>query len=153
MDAAYGRFDLTDAAGYRAFLVAHAHALPVAEARMALLPFARTLTPRTPLLSADLTALGVAMPKASSPTSDDMAAAWGTLYVVEGSRLGGALLARAVPPQWPSAYLGAIHPAGQWRAIQAAVDAAAEREPDVWRERMIAGALDTFALYAAAAER
>ncbi len=158
MDAAFGRFALDDADGYRAFLIAHARALPAAEARMAALPFAATLTPRVPLLAGDLAVLGSAMPMplvyprpAASNEQEDRAAAWGTLYVVEGSRLGGAMLARGVPTGWPTAYLGAVHPAGGWRAIRAAVDAAGIDKDDQWHARMVAGALETFDLYARAA--
>ena len=148
MDAAFGGYALDDRAGYAAFLTAHARALPAAEARMATLPFAATLAMRTPLLAADLAALGLAVPPALPLPDRDAAAAWGTLYVVEGSRLGGAMLARGVPAEWPAAYLRAVHPAGGWRAVRAAIDAAAGDA--AWRERMVAGALETFALYEAA---
>ncbi|WP_235532886.1 hypothetical protein [Sphingomonas sp. Leaf412] len=146
MDAAFGGYDLSDEAGYRAFLIAHARALPAAERRMRTLPFARDLPARTPLLAADLAALGEAMPAPLPFPDADEGAAWGTLYVVEGSRLGGAMLARAVPAGWPAAYLGAVHAPGQWRAIRAAIDAA-DGDPDA----MVAGALATFDLYARAA--
>lgn len=156
VDAAFGGYDLTTRDGYRDFLIAHARALPVAEARMRTLAFARTLTPRTPLLAADLAALGVAMPAPAAAdtapdTAPDTAAAWGTLYVVEGSRLGGAMLARGVPDGLPAAYLGAVHGPGDWRTIRAAIDAAAVDRDDAWRERMTAGALASFDLYARAA--
>ncbi|MGJ3630037.1 biliverdin-producing heme oxygenase [Sphingomonas sp. MMS24-JH45] len=97
VDAADGRFDLGVREDYAAFLTAHARALPAAEARMAMLPFAATLPPRAPLLAADLAALDVAPPDPLALPTVDEAAAWGTLYVVEGSRLGGAMLARGVP--------------------------------------------------------
>jgi heme oxygenase len=148
VDAGFGGYDLAAAAGYRGFLLAHARALPAAERRMAMLPFAATLAPRMPLLMRDLAALGVPAPPAMSLESDaDEASAWGLLYVVEGSRLGGAVLARGVPADWPAAYLGAVHPAGQWRAIRGAIDAAAEGQDADWHARMVAGALDAFALY------
>ena len=151
VDAAFGGFDLAGPADYRAFLTAHARALPAAEARMRSLAFARTLSPRTPLLAADLATLGEAMPAALPLAEGDDAAAWGTLYVVEGSRLGGAMLARGVPADWPASYLRAVHPPGQWRAIRAATDAAAANRDGEWHERLVAAALETFALYAAAA--
>ena len=147
VDAAFGGYDLSDAADYRAFLIAHARALPVAERRMRALPFARGLPERTPLLAADLAALGMAMPAPLSFPDAGEAAAWGTLYVVEGSRLGGAMLARALPADRPAAYLRAAHGPGQWRAIRAAIDAA-RCDPDA----VVAGALATFDLYARAAD-
>lgn len=147
VDAAFGRFAMDSVAGYRAFLIAHARALPTAEAVMRTLPFARTLAPRTPLLAADLGEMGVAMPPPlplPDPAAGDGAArAWGTLYVVEGSRLGGALLAKSVPAGMPARYLNAVHAAGQWRAIRAAIDAA-----DVDRTAMVRAALACFDLYA-----
>ncbi|KTT71416.1 biliverdin-producing heme oxygenase [Sphingomonas endophytica] len=152
VDAAFGAHDLAAPDAYRAFLAAHARALPPAEAVMAALPFARTLPRRVPLLAADLTALGMTLPVPLpfAPGTDE-ATCWGVLYVVEGSRLGGALLARQVPAGLPHAYLGAVHAPGQWRAIRHALDeAAAGRDAD-WTARMVAGALETFALYAKAA--
>jgi heme oxygenase len=152
VDHAFGSLGLNDHAHYARFLTAHARALPVAEAWMCALPFARTLAPRTPLLAQDLAALGLAMP-APVPLedADDDAARWGVLYVVEGSRLGGAMLARAVPAGLPGAYLGAVHPPGQWRTIRAAIDAAGDGQDADWGERLVAGALACFDLYARAA--
>lgn len=148
IDAAFGAHDLASPAAYRAFLLAHARALPVAEAAMQALPFGRTLPPRTPLLAADLAALDTVMPPPLAwDVAIDDAFAWGTLYVVEGSRLGGAMLVRQVPADWPRGYLGAVHGPGQWRAIRYALDEAAAQHDAPWRERMVAGALETFALY------
>ncbi len=152
VDAAFGGHDLSAPAAYRAFLRAHALALPAAERAMAALPFALTLPTRTSLLADDLGTLGMAMPDPLPfPIGDDAASRWGVLYVVEGSRLGGALLARQVPQGMPRAYLGAVHAPGQWRAIRAALDAAATGRDADWNARMVSGALATFALYAAAA--
>lgn len=152
VDAAFGAHDLSSPKAYRAFLIAHARALPAAEAVMAALPFAATLTPRRPALAADLAALGEPLP-APLPFApgEDEATRWGVLYVVEGSRLGGAMLARQVPDTLPHAYLDAVHPPGQWRAIRAALDAGAAGRDADWHARMVAGALETFALYARAA--
>lgn len=147
VDAAFGAHDLSDRAAYRRFLLAHARALPAAEAAMRALPFAHTLNPRTRLLHDDLAALGEAPPPPLPFVVEDDAARWGVLYVVEGSRLGGAMLARQVSADLPHAYLAAVHPAGQWRAIRAAIDSAAAGQDAGWHARMIDGALRTFALY------
>ncbi|WP_341208803.1 biliverdin-producing heme oxygenase [uncultured Sphingomonas sp.] len=153
VDAAFGAHDLASPEAYRRFLLAHGRALPAAERVMAALPFARTLPVRAPLLAADLTDLGVAAPDPLPfAPGDDAATLWGVLYVVEGSRLGGAMLARQVPPEMPGRYLGAVHASGQWRAIRIALDEAAIGKDSDWTARMIAGALATFALYADAAE-
>ncbi|QIG79227.1 biliverdin-producing heme oxygenase [Stakelama tenebrarum] len=64
------------------------------------------------------------------------AAIAGTLYVLEGSRLGGRFLARRLPPDFPRRYLDADQPADKWRKFlekfdallyqQALLDSAAE---------------------------
>ncbi|MEH3123908.1 MAG: biliverdin-producing heme oxygenase [Sphingomonas phyllosphaerae] len=153
VDAAFGAHDLALPGAYQRFLLAHGRALPAAERVMAALPFARTLPTRAALLAADLADVGTAQPAPLpfAPGGDE-ATLWGVLYVVEGSRLGGAMLARQVPDALPGRYLGAVHAPGQWRAIRAALDEAAAGKDSDWTARMIAGALATFALYAEAAE-
>lgn len=151
VDAAFGTLGLEDRDRYARFLRAHALALPAAEAAMRPLSFARTLTPRTPLLARDVADMGGDMPTPLDFAATDEAAAWGALYVVEGSRLGGVMLARMVPEGLPKRYLAAAHPPGQWRAIREAVDAAAPAGDPAWRERLVAGALACFALYERAA--
>lgn len=158
VDERFGGFALGDAADYRAFLEAHGRALPAVEAMLAsgvetaddavAWPAWR---PRTPLIAADLAALGAAMPLPLRFEVASDAARWGALYVIEGSRLGGQLLARSVPDGLPQAYLAARHLPGEWRGLLAALDAeAAARDAD-WGEAALAGARATFALYAQAA--
>lgn len=148
IDAAFGAHDLAAPDTYRAFLLAHARALPPAERVMQSLPLGRALPLRTALLSTDLDALGCAKPlPLAFDAPDDPAFTWGVLYVVEGSRLGGAMLVRQVPDGMPRAYLGAVHGPGQWRMIRAALDDAAAAHDATWRDRMIRGALETFDLY------
>jgi heme oxygenase len=146
VDAAFGAHDLADAAAYAKFLIAHARALPAVEAALA----ARTTLPawreRTSLLTADLADLGVPMPPPHPFALPDRTDAdWGALYVIEGSRLGGVMLARTVPPALPTRYLGAKHLPGEWRELLAAIEA---HRPD--EAGLLAGAEQTFALYAAA---
>ncbi|MBV6846384.1 MULTISPECIES: biliverdin-producing heme oxygenase [Xanthomonas] len=84
---------------------------------------------RVPALRDDLRALGQQpdLP-AALPASADDAARWGMLYVIEGSQLGGRVIARSVRKQQP-ALAGALRyfemadddPAG-WRRFQAALD-------------------------------
>ncbi len=150
VDAAFGGFDLLDRAAYARFLTAHAKALPIAEARaVAVWP---ELRPRVPLLAGDLAELGHAAPLAATPAAaNDDPRAWGALYVVEGSRLGGGMLARQVGEGLPTAYLAATHAPGEWRDIRSAIDAAGAGKDERWAEELVAGALETFDLYAAAA--
>jgi heme oxygenase len=150
VDAAFGRFDLAHRDDYARFLTAHARALPAVEAALSTASGLPPLRPRAGLLEADLTALGLPTPE---PLSLDMpvdhATAFGMAYVIEGSRLGGAVLARQVPPELPRAYLSATHLSGEWRAFGQAIDNAATDE--AWTARAIAGARRVFDLYARAA--
>lgn len=151
VDAGFGRYDLTDADDYRAFLIAHAKALPAVEAWLKDIPGLAAVRSRSEALAADLAALGEAMP---TPMAFDLthseAAGWGAMYVVEGSRLGGIMLSRSVPEGMPSAYLGAKHLSGEWRALLATID----RQPadKAWLADAVAGAKAAFALYRNAPE-
>jgi len=152
VDAAYGRFDLGDRSSYGAFLLAHARVLPAIEAVLAGSEHLSPIDPRTPLLDRDLADLGLARPTpmvVALPVS--AAAAWAMLYVVEGSRLGGVMLARSVGPGLPRAYLSAGHARGGWRNLLAALDAAAQ--DDEWMDEAIPTARAVFDLYAVAAEQ
>ena len=154
VDATFARYDLADAGDYAAFLTAHARVLPAVEHALADVEALPSFAPRTPQLAADLSALDRLMPApdmVSPPASD--AAAWGMLYVIEGSRLGGAFLARAVPDPLPKAYLSAAHERGGWRQLLQSLDAAAANGGGMWVHDAIAAARATFDLYAAAANR
>jgi heme oxygenase len=173
VDDRFGGFALDDPAAYVRFLRAHGRALPAVEAALAqagvgagagmgagaMLPPWR---PRAPLIAADLAALGAPMPP-PLPFTLDGAERWGALYVMEGSRLGGQLLARRVACGLPVAYLSAKHAAGAWRTLLAAIDAQAAaadagradagRADAGWADAALAGARATFALYAQAADQ
>ena len=153
VDAAFGHFDLTDPAAYGRFLTAHARALPAVEKALEACDTIPAFAPRTEALAADLAALGLAMPEPLplAPPENE-AAAFGALYVIEGSRLGGAMLAKQVPDGLPHAYLSAIHPPGAWRAFGETLDRAEKAGGPGWLERAIAAAEATFDLYAEAAE-
>lgn len=146
VDAGFGRYDLSDADDYRAFLIAHAKALPAIEAWLKDIPGLAAVRSRSEALAADLAALGEAMP---TPMAFDLAqseaAGWGAMYVMEGSRLGGIMLSRSVPEGMPSAYLAAKHLSGEWRALLATID----RQPadEAWVANAVAGAKAAFALY------
>ncbi|UAK26162.1 biliverdin-producing heme oxygenase [Sphingomonas nostoxanthinifaciens] len=149
-DTAFGAFDLADAGSYAAFLRAHARALPPIEALLTPGEPGWTFRPRTPDLRADLAALDEAWPAPLSvaiPT--EAAGRLGMLYVIEGSRLGGGMLAARVADGLPRAYLSAVHERGAWRAFCQALDAAYTGE--AWFASLLAGARAAFSLYAAAA--
>jgi len=151
VDGAFGRFDLSDRSGYIAFLTAHARALPAVESALAG-KVDPPLRPRADLLRRDLAELGVTMPEPLPfALPDDAASAFGAAYVIEGSRLGGGMLARTVPDGLPLAYLSATHLPGEWRAFGQALDAAAQTGGPEWIDRCATTARRVFALYATAA--
>ncbi len=76
---------------------------------------------------------------------------WGLLYALEGSRLGGAVLARRVDASLPTAYLSAVHEKGGWIAFQAALDEAGQTGGDAWTDAATRGALAAFGLFERAA--
>jgi heme oxygenase len=125
-------FSLTDVAGYRRFLRAHARALPGVEQALEAAGIASLLPDwparsRRAALAADLAALGEAQPPttpAALPPGPE--AALGAAYVLEGSRFGNGLLLRQVREaanpamDAATAYLG--HKAG-WPAFLACLEA------------------------------
>lgn len=113
---------------------------------------------RLPLLIADLTSLGAgqddlaALPRCEAAAALPAARAGeiGSLYVLEGSTLGGQLISRALKnaPWVPPAGLTYFNPYGprtgeQWRAFMAWADEQAAGEDT---GAVIAAANDTFAL-------
>ena len=150
VDATFGQFDLGDASSYRAFLIAHARVVPALEAWLdahQLEAFSGWRDARRgPALLADLAALGEPVPPTVAiDLPDDIASVCGATYVLEGSRMGGALLSRRVPAALPSAYLGAPSQSALWRAFAADLD---RLLPDAQAiDRAGAAALGTFALF------
>jgi len=150
VDASFGRFDLHDRGGYADFLRAHAQVLPDLEARLAPTDLIPGWVGRTDQLTADLTALDIPPPPAVPVELPASAAArWGALYVLEGSRLGGAVLARQVDPAFPHAYLSAVHGPGRWQHILSAIADAADGP--CWIDQAVAGARAVFTAYLRAA--
>jgi len=109
--------------------------------------------PRVPALRHDLHALGEPLPPVAgaAEASIEAAQAWGMLYVVEGSMLGGRVIARQLRRQQPSlegalAYfdLGSEEPAA-WRRFQDCLERALT--PPGAREQAAAGARAMFARF------
>lgn len=127
VDKVFGTFDLANREEYRAFLAAQAEALVCVEQALDAGGAAAVVTDwadrrRSDLLKADLADLGATMPCASSALPiGTPEAILGTLYVLEGSRLGGTVLARTVPSQFPRRFLGASDPA-RWRSLIQLID-------------------------------
>lgn len=122
VDAVYSRFDLGAETGYRRFLRAQAACVgPVEtalEGRGSRLVEDWPARRRAALLLADLRDLGDdARPHPVLPAFDSDAAALGGLYVLEGSRLGGAVLARQVYAGAPRRFLSPAAAPGSWRTF------------------------------------
>ena len=151
VDSAFSRFGIDKPSGYARFLQAHARVLPQAERLLAPASLLERWQGRAGALAADLAALNVPSPPALEfALPEGKGARWGAIYVVEGSRLGGAVLSRMVPPGLPTAYLGATHPSGAWRDLLGRIDAA-DTGP-AWRTDAAAGANAMFEAYRMAAD-
>lgn len=161
VDAAFGGLSLTDPVGYASFLQAHHAVLPACEAALAASGTAGLLADwpsrvRTSALRADLTAIGVLpQPVTVKLALLSPAAAFGMMYVLEGSRLGGAVLARRLlmnPDQrcrGAARYLRHGEGLGLWPRFVRALEASPHVREDP--EAVLASALHTFGLFEAAA--
>jgi len=111
VDAAFSAYQLDRPDGYRAFLQAHAQVLIPLEIALeeagieAMLDDWPQRSRRRALLE-DLQALGSEQPLSTqSGAAPSPGWCWGAAYVIEGSRLGGRVLARRVAVANPSAPL------------------------------------------------
>lgn len=153
VDDIFGRFDLADPIAYRAFLSAHARIIPAVEVGLEEAGIGSLLLDwparrRRHLLVADLADLGAQTPPLLPvPPFEGHAALWGAAYVLEGSKLGGAMLAKRVPASLPSRYLAPLGPKGGARSFMDALDVAVTDEA-----RAIEAARTVFALFRNAAE-
>lgn len=146
----FSRFDLADPAGYADFLRAQAGAFLAVETALdgaGAVDFVPDWKARrrSGALLGDLAALGVTPP--AQPTPPDFpteAAVLGGLYVLEGSRLGGAMLVRTVPDGLPRSFLSPGNPAA-WRAFVALLDARLSSDIQVQEAAASAGAV--FAIF------
>lgn len=129
MDRLFSRFDLSQRAGYRDFLLAQAAAFLPIEAALDDAGVAEVVPDwparrRGHLLVADLAALGdlPPAPVGTPPELRGVPRILGAAYVLEGSRLGGALLKRSVPPDFPRSFLAANAGPGSWRKFLEMLD-------------------------------
>ena len=144
------RYDLTCRADYGAFLQAQAGAFMGVEAALDVAD-AETHLPdwherrRSTALRSDLFLMGLALPEpaAVAPFRGE-AEVLGAIYVLEGSRLGGAVLIRSVPDDLPKSFLTSGNPAA-WRALASVLD---ERlsSPDRF-DRAASAACSVFAVF------
>jgi heme oxygenase len=153
VDEIFGRFDLADPPAYGAFLSAHARAVPAVEMALeqagieALLPDWADRC-RRQLLNDDLTALGILPPPLlPQPSFSTAAELWGAAYVLEGSKLGGAMLAKSVPADLPSGYLAPRGPKGGMKVFMDSLDSVDLSDP----MEAVAAARAVFTLFRQAA--
>ena len=156
-EAAFAPFDLSTPAGYRAFLQAHASALAALEDSMDGRGWQDHASRRT-LLEADLADLGDAERHSAMepPALLGDAHVWGAQYVLEGSRLGGQILAQQVAKGSPTRYLSGNAEAGTddmrpWQEFCAALEDEARRHGPQWLADVEDGARATFRLFREAA--
>jgi heme oxygenase len=153
VDDIFGRFDLADPIAYRAFLSAHARIIPAVEVGLEEAGIDSLLQDwparrRRHLLVADLADLGAhTAPLLPVPAFEGDAALWGAAYVLEGSKLGGAMLAKRVPASLPSRYLAPLGPKSGARSFMDALDSSGIDEA-----RAVEAARTVFALFRNAAE-
>ncbi|MNS69809.1 hypothetical protein D3C72_1031370 [compost metagenome] len=148
------RYDLASRADYGAFLQAQAGAflgvevaLDEADAEVHLPDWPERR--RTTALRSDLGLMGLALPEPAPVTPfRGEAEVLGAMYVLEGSRLGAAVLIRSVPDELPKSFLSSGNPAA-WRALASVLD---ERlsSPDRF-DRAASAACSVFAVFENAA--
>ncbi len=156
VDTAFSKANLADRVSYGHFLQAQAAAhLPVedalARAGVAAIVIDWDARRRSASLRDDLATLGLDVPApAGELMLDDEAAVLGALYVLEGSRLGGALLKRSVSPYLPTQFLGGMNSTA-WRDLLMLLDERLDTEAK--RAIAIAAACDVFILFETSGHR
>lgn len=157
VDALYSRYDLTRTDDYAAFLARQAAAHIPVEQALDLAGAASVLEDwparrRGGLIEADLIALGATLRMSvPAPPFATRAALLGGLYVLEGSRLGGAVLRKRVAPGAPTKFLSAPSPQGAWSRLLALLEHELGREADL--AEAIASARAVFSAFARAGNR
>lgn len=158
VDDLFSRFDLGRRDGYGRFLLAQAAVFLPAEEELDRLGAGTVVRDwpdrrRSDLLKADLDELSITVPEPFDLIRlfPDKASILGAIYVLEGSRLGGALLKRQVADGLPRQFLDARQSAGSWRTLLKLLDEFLIRPNDV--EAAVAVARHTFACFARAGVR
>lgn len=142
LDALFSRFDLSDRPGYAAFLQAQAGAFLAVEAALDCAGAGELLHDwekrrRSEALLGDLRALALPHRPATSPVFVTEADILGGVYVLEGSRLGGAVLRRTVPRSLPTAFLSHGEPSA-WRRFVEVLDQRLTSPADLSQAALVA---------------
>lgn len=155
VDALFAGYDLSDDDHYRRFLTAHAAAyLPIEaaldEAGAGTIIEGWAQRRRSSLLQQDLAVLGLPVPDpVETPAFTGDAAVAGAAYVLEGSRLGGAVLKEQLKPDAPRSFLDAPSEKGGWPRFIAEIERILYSR--VRQEQAGEAALSTFACFELAA--
>ncbi|WP_210528605.1 biliverdin-producing heme oxygenase [Rubellimicrobium arenae] len=161
VDAAFGQYDLSRRSDYATFLSHHAAILTPLELSLEAAGVARLLPDwpersRRHALRQDLEVLGLLPPSiGQGATPQGPAALLGMVYVLEGSRLGAAVLLRrvreATDPDVRAAtlYLGHGAAQGLWTSFIDRLEQSPQALADP--DAVVAGALAAFAAFEAAA--
>lgn len=156
LDALFSRFDLGDPSDYGRFLLAQADGFYGVETALERDGVADVVGDwrdrrRSGLLASDLSDLDLdANPRIATPSFPTEAALLGALYVLEGSRLGGAMLVRSVPSDLPKSFLSPGNPEA-WRAFVQVLDERLSSDDDVAVAAQAAN--DVFDIFASSARR
>ena len=137
LDALIAQLDLSDPDDHARFLRIHSAVLPSLEDALerggldAILPRWRDHR-RTQALDADLAAIGSGRAEpVPLPALDSIPAMLGAAYVLEGSRLGGQVLAGQVGAGLPCKFLGERGNIAPWPTLIAALDRLLKSEVDL----------------------
>lgn len=128
VDRLFGALDLALPGDYRRFLAAQAAAFLPVEASLEQAGIAAVVPDwperrRSCFLRDDLAALGAELPAPEAvPELGGGPEILGALYVLEGSRLGGAALRRGLPAQAPQSFLNHPQSPGAWRKLLETLD-------------------------------
>lgn len=129
VDAAFLAHDLSTMDGYGRFLGAQSRAFIAIERAAEAAGAAELIEDwadrrRADLLLEDLAELGVDLPApVAPPVLETEAEILGAVYVLEGSRLGGAVLFRTAPYDAPRRFLEPEGVGPRWRSLVALLDA------------------------------
>lgn len=150
VDAIFSRADLSDPVSYGRFLSAQAAAYLPVEADLEAAGIGNILADwplrkRADLIRSDLEALSLPVPQPEDgPPLSGVPTLLGAVYVLEGSRLGAAVLNRSVADSLPRSFLSASRPAA-WRELISVLDERLASPEDI--AAAVRAACDVFAIF------
>lgn len=153
VDSLFSAFDLSERASYRRFLRAQCRAVLPLEMLLVGTDGLPAWERRSPALLEDLRSLeddGDLHAGFARMSALNHGEGLGSLYVLEGSRFGAAVLKKRVGPGLPTRFLTA-RAGPNWRDLLLRLEAGAAEDPHPWLEDLVSGASVAYAAFAAAA--